>query len=476
MKTKSVLMATLATLLLASCSKDNNVIDEGQSGDVRYLALSITQPKTYGSTSTSGSPEESKISEGYAVLFNESGVVVSQSIVDATQASGTIGKNEAFAITGKNPKYLLFIANPSTELKNRLTIGKSYSEVNALLETTSIDEITVNDKFMMVNAGSLAGGEYDDTQSNGLLNITGYIKQTKELAQASPAKLAVDRLAAKVEVKSAASVVDKQGGEVEFKTWCLNTTNKKTTPYNNLVKYEGAGNYRIDHNYLNNANTGSFITDNFSVLKTMPANAKNVSTTGSIGYCFENTMQANQQQNGYSTSVVVEAVYTPKGVTKGKSYFVFHQKLYKDIAELDAALSANYLTLANLNKLATDYGYADWSDLKTNNPADLTNLEQKALASGITQDPIADILFYKKGINYYMQMIRHDDTVAQNKLGRWGVVRNNWYVLTLNSVNGFGTPNFPVVDPNTPNDKEGWLGVQISVNNWSMWQQAIDFE
>ncbi|MEG2849366.1 MAG: Mfa1 family fimbria major subunit, partial [Bacteroidales bacterium] len=332
-------------------------------------------------------------------------------------------------------------------------------------------------KFMMVNAGSLAGGEYDDATSNGLLNIVGYIKPTKTEAQANPAKLAVDRVVAKVEVKSGTNVTDKQGGTVEFKKWCLNTTNKKTNPYTNLVKYEGGtGNYRIDHNYSNNSNTGNFISDNFNVLKAMPADAKSVTTTATANYCFENTMQADQQMNAYTTSVVVEATYTPKGATKGDSYFVFRQKHYKSIAELDAALTANFVTQANLDKLATDYGYTNWSNLKEQNNGTLTNLENKNLVEGKAQNPATDILFYKKGVNYYMQMIKHDDAVGQNKLGRWGVVRNNWYVLTLNSVNGFGSPIFPDPDPETPNDKEGWLGVQITVNNWSMWQQGVDFE
>ena len=198
-----------------------------------------------------------------------------------------------------------------------------------------------------------------------------------------------------------------------------------------------------------------------------------VTTAGTSMYCFENTMQADQQMNGYSTSILVEAEYTPKNVTKGASYFVYHQKLYKDIAALEAGLKAKYLAQQELETLATNYQYASWSDLKIQNKA---SLRLRPLKVGAKLDPAKDILYYKKGLNYYTQVIKHDDAIAQNALGRWGVVRNTFYAITLNSVNGFGTPIITVPDPTIPDDKEGWLGVQIIVNPWTMKEQGVDFE
>jgi hypothetical protein len=58
---------------------------------------------------------------------------------------------------------------------------------------------------------------------------------------------------------------------------------------------------------------------------------------------------------------------------------------------------------------------------------------------------------------------------------KYGVVRNNWYNLTLNKVSGPGTPWYPELpDPGPGDPKPGdplddqaaYLGVSISVNPW----------
>lgn len=57
--------------------------------------------------------------------------------------------------------------------------------------------------------------------------------------------------------------------------------------------------------------------------------------------------------------------------------------------------------------------------------------------------------YYHESVCYYDVLIRHDQNVIEKMaLGRYGVVRNNWYHLDLQSVSGPGTPWIP--DPSDP--------------------------
>lgn len=77
-------------------------------------------------------------------------------------------------------------------------------------------------------------------------------------------------------------------------------------------------------------------------------------------------------------------------------------------------------------------------------------------------------------------------------LGRWGVVRNNWYSISLQSVTGPGTPWIPdpsdpdPTDPTKPDpenptgpdidddENDAYLSVKITINPWTFWTQEAN--
>ena len=67
-------------------------------------------------------------------------------------------------------------------------------------------------------------------------------------------------------------------------------------------------------------------------------------------------------------------------------------------------------------------------------------------------------------------------------LGKYGVVRNNWYTLTINSVKQPGTPWIPdttdPTDPEKPGENDdaaaAYLSVSITINPWTTWSQGVD--
>ena len=59
--------------------------------------------------------------------------------------------------------------------------------------------------------------------------------------------------------------------------------------------------------------------------------------------------------------------------------------------------------------------------------------------------------------------------------GKYGVVRNNYYTLTLTKVNGNGTPWYPGGGPEDPDEEEdidkkgAYLHFEIKVAPWIYW-------
>ncbi len=83
--------------------------------------------------------------------------------------------------------------------------------------------------------------------------------------------------------------------------------------------------------------------------------------------------------------------------------------------------------------------------------------------------------FYKRGISYYGVPIRHFNDIQSPVpmgYGRWGVVRNNYYMMTINSISWPGSPTIP--DPTGPDDKPiPAISVQVSVVPWTVRNQEI---
>lgn len=91
--------------------------------------------------------------------------------------------------------------------------------------------------------------------------------------------------------------------------------------------------------------------------------------------------------------------------------------------------------------------------------------------------------YYKDGeCYYYTQAIKHfgqnytlgDDKTATKYIGRYGVVRNNWYELTINSVSGPGEPEITPPDDEHVDDEEGYIKCTINVLSWAKRSQSVE--
>ena len=100
---------------------------------------------------------------------------------------------------------------------------------------------------------------------------------------------------------------------------------------------------------------------------------------------------------------------------------------------------------------------------------------------------ITGISTYLNGEAYYIARIKHFNELTPwtagtdygtnnaDFLGRYGVLRNNWYSLSVNTVSGLGYPEVPEVKPNVPDDEnDQYINVEVKILDWAMRKQVID--
>ena len=98
-------------------------------------------------------------------------------------------------------------------------------------------------------------------------------------------------------------------------------------------------------------------------------------------------------------------------------------------------------------------------------------------------DELGTIRYYKDGGCYYYAVpIKHFNDITKpsgtiedsNFLGAYGVVRNNWYQITINSVSGPGAPG--VTDPGEGGveDEEGYIECSINILSWAKRTQGVE--
>ena len=533
MKTRSFLLSTLAVFIFAGCSSEDareGNIPGGELDGKAYLSLSLqSHTATSRAVDTKpGSSGESKAGTVKVLLFDEDDVCLDVVGFDGLTVGNSGGADaggagtpeaavsEAKLVPEKTKKVFVVInpyadGNKGWNLTADAVKGKPWSVINTAIEAV-IANIATDENFMMASAGKGTGIEGALTKVT-VHKPTAYtseaIDQAKTDAQNSPTEISVDRLSAKVELAVKDIFTTKpDGATFTFGGWELSVTNKSVKLYSELITYDNATTgavYRRDKNYLKSEQPD--ISDNSTMETNMDAAfnyLKNIDSDtdpipeikrdkGTSCYCLENTMDANAQQLGFTTKVVVKATYTPNGLTPNSSYFSW---------------KGNYYTL---DQLKTEYlKHSDGSGLKVDLPIflkkagimtqeqfdgdqDTKNSVVASLSEGATATQLnaktgiigrfCAVRYYHESVCYYDVLIRHDQNVTEKMaLGRYGVVRNNWYHLELQSVSGPGTPWIPdPSDPDNPtppgtddDEADAYISVKITINPWTYWTQGVD--
>ena len=522
MKLDKSFLTLFVGLAMAACSNDEEMATGGQDllpvdGREAYMSVVVDMPKSTGTRAPGenhGTADEQNVNEVLLALFDASDVCLETKTSASTEYILNVGGNpaagtgNAFKVPSTTAK-VLAVVNPSDKFKAACVASASWSAINGAVEQT-LDEVigTSKNNFMMINAGDNAN------PANGAL-VTANVKVVDgttitdvdaaiAAAEADRSMIYVDRVVAKVSLGTNPDGVKVPAGVTcTFGDWALNITNKSMFPYSEIVMPAGGSagaDYRIDPNY----ELAGFDVSQFNYLKvaddgTLPAD---FSAMADSKYCLENTTAADAQTQAQTTSAVASAVYTPNSFTVGESWFRLLGGTYKTLADLQAVYNAAKAAgtpdaaqqqiidlcdqfYARIAVAATAQGKTVGGDFASITIAELDGLKSGGEYS--KPDAVAGetvgVEYFQKGVCYYNILIRHDDEItAWMAHGKYGVVRNNWYTLTINSVKQPGTPWIPdKTDPTKPtnpgeddDDKEAYLSVNITVNPWTTWSQGVD--
>lgn len=326
-----------------------------------------------------------------------------------------------------------------------------------------------------------------------------------------------------------------KGDKVTIKNWALDVTNTKTFPIHNVDglsdDYTNIWSNTDTPAGSNGANTQRFVDnkdtkakrvywgkdpnyDNTAADKTaLNAEFNNVANkdvtaepTTSL-YCLENTFNLANMKQGQTTRVVFKATYKPASLPTGETTFY---KIGKNTAiwretdlvkEIEAAVASVISGAAGKTTVTLNAGagknnitaagthYITKDNIAVTGVETISDENIKAINTqlGLKESEKVGISTYADGESYYIARIKHfgdaltkwesgpyDDKKLEY-LGRYGVLRNNWYELTVNSVSGPGYPSVPEVKPNTPDDEDDkYINVEVKILDWAKRSQSVD--
>lgn len=410
-------------------------------------------------------------------------------------------------MTGSNKKVKLPAnGNTFSDWQKANVINSMASEVNG---------------FYMANAVKVNG-----TTTSTLVTIDKNKVTTNESAAQSAATIYVERGVAKVTMTafSEMNVKGLTGDKVTITAWDLDVTNKKSYPVHNVDNYDSYGDYWVDiweverftsgHPTFNRAHWG--IDPNYSTISNdkkytddfnYKAKTYDFSGAGDATapkYCLENTFSLGHMYQNQTTRVIMKATYVPSGLTAGETFYMFDGKSgYFTEGTLTTQIST---AITNAGYTATDFSLP-LTDMKkagkhllTANDITKTSgsvevndefLGKVNAALGLSDNK--KISTYYEGVSYYIARIKHfgdaltpwnsgDPTYgtgaeAKKKyLGRYGMVRNNWYELQVNSISNPGSPDVPEVNPDSPDDEgdKYYINCSVRILSWAKRVHGID--
>lgn len=250
--------------------------------------------------------------------------------------------------------------------------------------------------------------------------------------------------------------------------------------------------YRIpwseDANY---AATAPDVVPDASIISKQVALSK---TPADVVYLAENTIDENSMKQEYTTRIVLAVPFNG-----GISFYT------SSLGASDEIFSVDEMKDEVKNYIQNTHG-ATATDVTFTNGADGTATVSAITLSGAGDEAaiIADLAahvhfsYYKDGLAYYKVLVKHfgdvetplrsaadipgstyDDVYpaanrAQNYLGRYSIVRNNWYQIALDGIKHIGKPSVPEIPADTPDDEiDAYLKVRINILSWGIRRQNV---
>ena len=296
-------------------------------------------------------------------------------------------------------------------------------------------------------------------------------------------------------------------------------TKERFSGLNSRVYWGKDPNYDNEDLKKNDATGDDLRGKEFNIIKATSEINKDFTTTTATNpvYCLENTFNLTNMYQGQTTRVIFKAKYTPMDdagnnlaeTTDGTFYTIGNMTTILNETKLQAALEAaaksvlpsgynvkytnlktegsHVITLADI-KDASDAPLVADKDYSGKTGTQIVNEinEKLGLKAGRPEEMVG-INTYLKGVTYYIARVKHfgsltpwnsGESYGDNNdkyLGRYGMLRNNWYDLEVGNVYGPGYPGVPPVDPNQPDDEnEKYLSVSVKILSWAKRSDKVD--
>lgn len=411
------------------------------------------------------------------------------------------------------------------------TAGQTFKEWSEN-QTLNGDLYDSDSNMVMTNAPKYVEGNPTVLSEINTDNVKDTQTELDQLGDdARAASFTVQRVAAKVSFANAATggkteftVADGEykNGKAEIIGWAMDLTRKTAFPVQNVwgenvAKFFETGAkswfhstggthprcYWGDSKFYEKQMTVKECTDNFNFLGTIPA--ASALSMNEFEYIRPNTASYTLLNKGQTTRMVIKAKFTPDGVTAGLTLIkfknvttLFTEATLKDkVAEVVKKLLNKNVTVDDVTVNVPSAGWKKFSDVVTAiKGVEVEELPMIAEGMGIYDQTKAEVAVYLNGECYYNVYIRHfaDEQEAagitvkpgistsiynENHTGRYAIVRNNWYDVTVKSISGPGMPSNPEPDPNKPvdeieDDYNRYMNVDVNILNWAKRSQNVD--
>lgn len=377
-------------------------------------------------------------------------------------------------------------------------------------------------------------GDFSTATASILTEVTVYDTEEKAAAQGNaPDPIYVERIVAKVSMDVNGDIIkqDQQraegntvievkdgaykGDELELTGWVLNVTNKSTKlvrdvqNFNTWIGYANnkgkrfvesgavktnANLYRINWAIDGNYSDTGYTADDFNTW-TEESNEPTTWNTnfidnGDVAYCFENTSEAANMKQNQTTGLLIMGKYTHNGETSENNFFVVGdqaaaltlEQFVQIVKENASNLKDKTITLKG--DAAGGYYNVDRDGHKLSDLLTVADYQGTDLDKVI--DAIGEVKYYKNGETYYYtSLIRHfsdeetqwnngDGYTDADHLGRYGVVRNTWYQMKINSISGPGEPEIPVIPDEPDDENQGYIKMEVNILAWAVRNNGID--
>ena len=418
------------------------------------------------------------------------------------------------------------------------SVGDTFSAWNVANNANATNFTDTKKGFYMANAPLYNATDKSVTTLVAIDKNKIFPTEAQASSGDAAADIYVERGLAKVtlttatkDVKPVATSSSYAGDKVKISNWALDVTNLKTFPihnvdelgYEDIWKNEAAASgpstqrfvdnnpetlvkrvyWGKDPNYSNSTlNTDE--TARAAEFNYVKANTEVTADPTKPLYCRENTFNLANMMQGQTTRVIFKASYTPSGFTEedGKTFFKVGTSVAlwkkKDLEDHIKAAVTKVISDATTDNTTIDLAAegnnittAGNHEIKAANITvtghEVTDAEVKAVNDKVGLTEKAGISTYANGESYYIARIKHfgdaltpwtSGVYGENNLaylGRYGMLRNNWYELDVQNVSGPGYPDVPEVKPNTPDDEDDkYIKVSVKILKWAKRSQKVD--